>query len=173
MVILYMAERTEDNLLRENIDMLTIFQLFWFCLYFLITESCFVNCHSLVLDPKVISVIASNTAEKHLYGLDRGMNFMRSTDSGSSWESISNEYFRRVKRRHPFTMYSGIPDNITSTSPPSSLYAVSSKGTKWGGTQNNTNFSNLDPRALSLCFWMGPWVRGWIVYFLYRALCTR
>jgi len=87
----------------------------------------------IVLDPLVISVVAANPTDKHLYGLDRGMNFLRSTDRGSSWEAISHEYFKRAKKRHALSMSSGIPDNLTGTSPSSSLSVISSQGTKWGG----------------------------------------
>ncbi|EDO44680.1 predicted protein [Nematostella vectensis] len=84
-----------------------------------------------MLDEYIIGVIAAHPDEHEVFGIDASMNFFVSRDRGASWSVISSKHFRSVQKATALIMASGVPDNLVSDTP-SSMSAVSSKGTKWG-----------------------------------------
>jgi hypothetical protein len=96
----------------------------------------FVNIHSFSspgIEAVIISIVASNPTQNHLYGLDRAMHFYRSDDHGATWEAISTKHFKEIRQKYALIMARGVPENVTSSNPPSSLSVISSNGIKWGG----------------------------------------
>ncbi|XP_031552774.1 lactadherin-like [Actinia tenebrosa] len=82
----------------------------------------------------IISIVAYNPTLGHLYGLDRSMNYYRSNDQGDTWVVVSSELYNKMRQKYALTMASGIPDNVTSSSPPAFLSITSANGMKWGAS---------------------------------------
>ena len=81
----------------------------------------------------IISVIALDPRSGVLFGVDRKMNFHRSTDQGVSWKIISSVHFYSVKNEKSLVMSTGIPENMVSLKPESFWSAATLSGRKWGG----------------------------------------
>ena len=91
------------------------------------------TCNLLGLDEFIVSIIAFDPTNAALFGVDRKMNFHRSTNDGVTWKVISSQYFYNLKNETSLIMSTGIPENMVTATPSSFWSATSSSGKKWGG----------------------------------------
>ena len=78
----------------------------------------------------IISVIALDQRSGWLFGVDRAMNFLRSTDDGVSWKKISSKHFYDIKNETFLKLSTGIPENMVSVSPETFWSAATFSGRK-------------------------------------------